>query len=58
MSDITILTPTYNRGELLQKLYRSLCAQCCKDFEWLIIDDGSKDETEQYVNQMKASCIL
>ena len=53
MSDITILTPTYNRGELLQKLYRSLCAQCCKDFEWLIIDDGSKDETEQYVNQMK-----
>ena len=41
MNNITVLTPAYNRGKLLEKLYESLCAQDCKDFEWLIVDDGS-----------------
>lgn len=51
MSKITVFTPTYNRGndECLGKCYRDLCAQTCKDFIWLIIDDGSIDETENYV---------
>lgn len=53
MSNITVLTPTYNRGKLLQKLYESLCAQECKDFEWLIVDDGSTDDTNERVEQMK-----
>lgn len=52
MSDITVLTPSYNRGELLKKLYKSLCSQKNKSFEWVIIDDGSTDKTENYVNQM------
>lgn len=54
MSKLTILTPTYNRGKLLKKLYKSLCNQDCKEFEWLIVDDGSEDDTGKYVEQMKA----
>lgn len=53
MSNITVLTPTYNRGKLLQKLYKSLCDQDWKDFEWLIVDDGSTDNTSACVEQMK-----
>lgn len=46
---ITILTPTYNRAYCLSDLYRSLKEQTNYDFEWLIIDDGSTDETEDLV---------
>lgn len=53
MSNITILTPTYNREKFLQKLYKSLCDQDCKDFEWLIVDDGSTDDTTTCVEQME-----
>lgn len=53
MSNITVLTPAYNRGKLLEKLYESLCVQDCKDFEWLIVDDGSTDDTSERVEQMK-----
>lgn len=42
---ITVFTPTYNRANLLPRLYESLCAQDCKDFEWFVIDDGSVDDT-------------
>lgn len=52
MKNITVLTPTYNRGRLLQNLYKSLCVQDCKDFEWLIIDDGSSDNTEEYIKEI------
>lgn len=53
MSNVTVLTPAYNRGKLLQKLFETLCNQDCKDFEWLIVDDGSADDTSKYVEQMK-----
>lgn len=46
----TIFTPTYNRGHLLRRLYDSLCAQTDEDFEWLIVDDGSNDDTQQIVS--------
>lgn len=42
---LTILTPTYNRAQLLPRLYKSLCAQTCQDFEWIVVDDGSTDGT-------------
>lgn len=42
----TVFTPTYNRSHLLPRLYESLCQQTFKDFEWLIVDDGSTDDTE------------
>ena len=45
----TIFTPAYNRAGTLPRLYRSLCDQAYKDFEWLIIDDGSKDDTASVV---------
>ena len=48
---ITVCTPTYNRGKLLNKLYNSLKSQDFKNFEWLIVDDGSTDNTEIIVNK-------
>ncbi|OPC59898.1 hypothetical protein BAY08_15230 [Elizabethkingia anophelis] len=46
---ITIFTPTYNRANHLQKLYESLLNQSSKDFEWIIVDDGSQDNTYEIV---------
>ncbi|MFB5197826.1 glycosyltransferase family 2 protein [Neobacillus sp. KR4-4] len=48
---ITVFTPTYNRGYLLEKLYQSLQQQTFTDFEWLVIDDGSKDSTEDLIEK-------
>jgi glycosyltransferase involved in cell wall biosynthesis len=42
---LTILTPTFNRAEFLPRLYESLKTQSDRDFEWLIVDDGSTDAT-------------
>ena len=47
---LTIFTPTYNRKHTLVNLYKSLEKQTNFDFEWIIIDDGSKDGTEELVN--------
>lgn len=46
MPTVTVFTPTYNRAHLLCNLYKSLCGQTSPDFEWLIVDDGSTDNTE------------
>ena len=46
---ITIFTPSYNRAYRLNDLYLSLLKQSFQDFEWIIIDDGSTDETERIV---------
>lgn len=46
---ITIFTPTYNRSTKLKRLYDSLSKQTIKSFEWLIIDDGSTDNTKELV---------
>lgn len=48
---ITILTPTYNRGYIISELYQSLKRQTKKDFEWIIVDDGSLDDTEKIVSE-------
>ena len=47
---ITIFTPTYNRAKTLNKCYESLKRQNSKDFIWLIIDDGSSDNTKEIVD--------
>lgn len=47
---ITIFTPTYNRAYCLHNCYESLLRQTCKEFSWLIIDDGSLDNTEKLVS--------
>ena len=49
MMKITVFTPTFNRGYCLGKVYESLCRQTSQDFLWLIIDDGSSDNTKELV---------
>lgn len=56
--DITILTPTYNRGENLKKLYFSLINQSNHNFIWMIIDDGSKDKTQEIVRNFIKDNII
>lgn len=49
MATLTIFTPAYNRAHTLPRTYESLLAQSCKDFVWLIVDDGSRDNTGELV---------
>lgn len=49
MKSITILTPTYNRAAYLPRLFESLKAQTNRDFLWLVVDDGSEDDTENLI---------
>ncbi len=49
---ITVFTPTYNRGYIIDKLYKSLLSQTNKNFEWIVIDDGSVDNTEEYFSEI------
>lgn len=50
---ITVATPTYNRAHTLPACYESLCEQSDKRFIWLVIDDGSRDNTEELINTWK-----
>lgn len=49
MHTLTVFTPAYNRAHTIGRTYESLCSQTCRDFEWLVIDDGSTDNTEELV---------
>lgn len=53
MALLTVFTPTYNRAHTLHRTYESLCNQDCKDFIWLIIDDGSTDHTDDLVKNLQ-----
>lgn len=55
MAKITVFTPTYNRADLLPQGYEALKRQTCKDFIWLIVDDGSTDNTRQMVEEWQAA---
>lgn len=50
---ITVFTPTYNRAYILPALYNSLCCQTDKDFEWIVVDDGSTDRTQALIQQFQ-----
>ena len=52
---ITVFTPAYNRKNELSRLYKSLVNQSCYDFIWYIVDDGSRDDTFEYINNIKES---
>ena len=51
---ITVFTPTYNRAYIIENLYRSLQRQSFRDFEWLIVDDGSSDNTEEVISRWQS----
>ena len=53
MKTLTVFTPTYNRAHTIGRVYESLKAQTCDDFEWLVSYDVSTDNTKRFV----ASCI-
>ena len=50
----TVFTPTFNRAHTLRRVYDSLCRQTFRDFEWLIVDDGSTDRTRGLVETWKS----
>lgn len=54
MATLTVFTPAYNRAHTLPRTYESLLQQNCKDFIWLIVDDGSRDNTSELVKQWQA----
>ena len=51
---LTIFTPAYNRAHTLPRTYESLLQQDCKEFIWLIVDDGSQDNTAELVRQWQS----
>ncbi|MBR3584865.1 MAG: glycosyltransferase family 2 protein [Oscillospiraceae bacterium] len=54
MPTLTIFTPAYNRAHTLPRTYESLCRQNCKDFVWLVVDDGSTDNTTELVQEWQS----
>lgn len=50
--EITVFTPTYNRAYIIKTLYNSLKQQTFQDFEWIVIDDGSTDNTPQLFDEI------
>lgn len=55
---LTVITTTYNRGYCLHQVYESLIRQTCNDFLWLIIDDGSTDNTKCIVEKWISDSII
>ena len=53
----TVFTPTYNRAHTLPRVYESLKRQTCHDFEWLIVDDGSTDNTQEIIASWQTVAI-
>jgi glycosyltransferase involved in cell wall biosynthesis len=51
----TVFTPTYNRAHTIHRVFNSLCAQTLRNFEWLVIDDGSTDNTSEQIASWAAS---
>lgn len=58
MKKLTVFTPTYNRAYCLHQVYESLCLQKKGDFLWLIIDDGSTDNTHELVEVWKHENVI
>lgn len=55
--EVTVFTPTYNRAHTLTRTFESLLQQTFTSFEWLIVDDGSTDGTEELTSSWKARSL-
>lgn len=55
---ITVCTPTYNRANVLHRVYDSLKSQTYQNFEWIVIDDGSQDHTKKVIDIFKNESAL
>ncbi|MEG0188734.1 MAG: glycosyltransferase family A protein, partial [Algoriella sp.] len=55
---ISIVTPSYNRAHTLSRVYESLKNQTFKDFKWIIMDDGSTDNTSELVKSFQAENVF
>lgn len=58
MPGITVVTPTYNRRLLLERLWASLREQTLSDFEWILVDDGSTDATQDWARRITDHRVL
>lgn len=54
MPILTIFTPAYNRANTISRTYQSLLHQDCKDFIWLVVDDGSTDNTAELIREWQS----
>lgn len=52
---VSVITPSYNRGELLKRCYHSLLEQTCFNFEWIVVDDGSTDDTGKIMEKISSN---
>ena len=52
MFTFSVITPTYNRSHFIHRVYQSLYNQTFQDFEWIVINDGSTDDTDKIVSQL------
>ncbi|MGN1169366.1 MAG: glycosyltransferase family 2 protein [Acutalibacteraceae bacterium] len=50
---LTVFTPAYNRRKTIHRAFESLMAQTCKNFEWLIVDDGSSDNLKELIDEYR-----
>ncbi len=55
---ITIVTPSYNRAHTLTRVYDSLKNQSFEDFKWIIMDDGSTDNTREIVEKFQSEGLI
>ena len=58
MTTLTVFTPSYNRADTLPRAYESLQRQTSLDFTWLIVDDGSTDDTRRLVDAWKSTAAF
>ncbi|MGB6093692.1 MAG: glycosyltransferase family A protein [Moheibacter sp.] len=55
---ITVITPTYNRAHTLNRVYQSLLNQNFKDFIWMVMDDGSTDDTKDLIQDFISEGLI